>query len=84
MACTVIRSADGSVIAIACGSPWGIGVYFHCHRRRCFCGGQPVYGFPPSQMNPEDFTPDRESCTPEEIAAWEEARAAYRDAKATP
>jgi hypothetical protein len=31
-----------------------------------------VYGFPCVE-NPHDFSPDRESCTPEEIAFWEDA-----------
>jgi hypothetical protein len=32
-----------------------------------------VYGFPCVE-NPHDFTPDEESCTPEEIAFWEDAK----------
>lgn len=32
-----------------------------------------VYGFPCVE-NPHDFTPDYESCTPEEIAFWEDAK----------
>ena len=32
-----------------------------------------VYGFPCVE-NPHDFTPDSESCTPEEIAFWEDAK----------
>lgn len=32
-----------------------------------------VYGFPCVE-NPYDFDPDRESCTPEEIAYWEDAK----------
>jgi hypothetical protein len=32
-----------------------------------------VYGFPCVE-NPHDFSPDRESCTPEEIAFWEDAK----------
>ena len=32
-----------------------------------------VYGFPCVE-NPHDFTPDRESCTNDEIAFWEEAK----------
>jgi hypothetical protein len=31
------------------------------------------YGFPCVE-NPHDFTPDEESCTPEEIAFWEDAK----------
>ena len=34
---------------------------------------EPVYGFPCVE-NPHDFEPDRESCTPEEIAFWEDAK----------
>jgi hypothetical protein len=55
MTCKIVRSDDGKIIAIACGSPWGIGVYYHCHDAECFCEGESVYGFPPSEMNPEDF-----------------------------
>ena len=32
-----------------------------------------VYGFPCVE-NPNDFSPDEESCTPEEIAFWEDAK----------
>jgi hypothetical protein len=32
-----------------------------------------VYGFPCVE-NPHDFSPDGESCTPEEIAFWEDAK----------
>ena len=32
-----------------------------------------VYGFPCVE-NPHDFSPDEESCTPEEIAFWEDAK----------
>ena len=32
-----------------------------------------VYGFPCVE-NPHDFSPDRESCTPAEIAFWEDAK----------
>jgi hypothetical protein len=32
-----------------------------------------VYGFPCVE-NPHDFTPDEQSCTPEEIAFWEDAK----------
>ena len=34
---------------------------------------EPVYGFPCVE-NPHDFEPDRESCTDEEIAFWEDAK----------
>ena len=32
-----------------------------------------VYGFPCVE-NPNDFSPDEKSCTPEEIAFWEDAK----------
>lgn len=32
-----------------------------------------IYGFPCVE-NPHDFSPDRECCTPEEIAFWEDAK----------
>lgn len=51
MACEAVYGDDGKLIAIA---------YYHCHDEECFCGGDAVYGFPPRQMNPEDFMPDEE------------------------
>lgn len=35
------------------------------------------YGSPIGIANPHDFTPDRQCCSPEEIAAWEAACEAY-------
>jgi hypothetical protein len=60
---------------MCCGSAWGIGVYYYDDEET----GQkePMYGFPPRGMNPHDFDPDRESCTPAEIAAWEQAIVAW-------
>lgn len=81
MTCRIIRNDDGTVIAIACGSPWGIGSYYHCHDAACWCEGESVYGFPPSEMNPEDFTPDPESCTTAEITAHLDALRAWREAR---
>ena len=78
MACNFLHNAEGKVIAIFCGSPWGIGVYYHCHDPECFCDGESVYGFPPKVMNPEDFTLDEESCTENEIAAWKADLTAWR------
>lgn len=80
MACDYVYDDDGKLIAIRCGSSWGIGGYYHCHDESCECGGYGVYGFPPREMNPENFTPDEESCTEKEIASWEEALAAWRRA----
>ena len=34
---------------------------------------EPIYGFPCVE-NPHDFEPDRDSCTPEEIAFWENSK----------
>ena len=78
MASDLIYDDTGKLIAIACGSPWGIGTYYHCHDEECFCEGRVVYGIPPRPMNPEDFRPDEESCTTAEIAAWREALATWR------
>ena len=74
MACDFIRNNDGTVIAIICSSPWGIGTYTHTWDDGTV---EPIYGFPPRQMNPHDFTPDPECCTPDEIAAWEDACRAF-------
>jgi hypothetical protein len=30
---------------------------------------EPIYGFP-CVIDPHDFTPDLEACTPEEVVAW--------------
>lgn len=35
---------------------------------------QPVYGFP-CVINPHDFDPDRDCCSPAEIEAWQRAKA---------
>lgn len=72
MACEIVRDDEGKVVAIACGSPWGIGTYklpeeYHAEF------GTHMYGFPPRVMNPHDFRPDAECCTEKEIAAWKEA-----------
>jgi hypothetical protein len=37
-------------------------------------GPENIYGYPPTDMNPHDFNPDHECCTPAEIAAWNAAR----------
>lgn len=37
---------------------------------------QAIYGFP-CVSDPNDFDPDRESSSPEEVAAWERAKATY-------
>lgn len=34
---------------------------------------EPIYGFPCVE-NPHDFTPHEESCTPQEIAFWQDAK----------
>lgn len=78
MACQFVYDGDGKVVAIFCASPWGIGGYYHCHDRACECEGREVYGFPPAEINPEYFTPDQESCTPQELAAHVEALAMWR------
>lgn len=82
MACEIYRSESGEVVAIVCGSPWGIGVYTHCHDSECGCGGEAIYGFPPKRMNPHDFSPDPECCSDHEIEAWKEAVRVFDDAVA--
>ena len=66
MACTVVRDDAGKVIAIMCGSPWGIGLYE-------YDDGETMYGFPPENLNPTKYCPDYECCTDKEIDAWREA-----------
>lgn len=55
---------------IVCTSSWGLGT---------FDTGDPEfgiqYGFPTADIDPHDYDPDRESCMPKEIAAWEQAKA---------
>ena len=80
MACKVIRSEDGTVVGIVCGSPWGIGTYKYGEDEDG--NDERIYGFPPSEMNPHDFDPDRECCTAAEIKAWEDACAEFDAAKA--
>ena len=74
MACKILYDPEtGRAVGIACGSPWGIGVYVYDEET-----GESLYGFPPDGMNPELFTPDPECCSPQEIAAWEEALELWR------
>jgi hypothetical protein len=72
MACKIIYE-NGKPIGIACGSPWGIGVYIYDEET-----GESLYGFPPDGLNPELFHPDAECCSPQEIAAHQEALAVWR------
>lgn len=53
-----------------CGSSWGLGAYTLRE------DGQEInlYGYPPKGMNPNDYCPDWECCTKEEIEAWEHAK----------
>lgn len=57
-----------------CGSSWGIGVYKTMYGKDVM----ELYGFPPKDMNPNDFSPDWECCTKEELEAWEEAKKNWR------
>ncbi len=66
MSCTY----TGSGIFI-CGSAWGLGIYKTNDPESEFSD---LYGFPPTNMNPFDYIPDREACTEKEIAAWEQAK----------
>lgn len=57
---------------IACGTcGWGIGTYTYKNEDGKDDTG---YGFPWSGMNPNDFYPDSECCSDEEIASWEKAK----------
>jgi hypothetical protein len=60
---------NGVKVKDICSSPWGIGVYTLEYED----GPESIYGYPPVSMNPHDFEPDTECCTPEEIAEWEAA-----------
>jgi hypothetical protein len=72
MTCKIVRDDDGQVQMIACGSSWGLGVYSWEGE---FEGeGGSVYGFLPTDVDPHEVSPDFESNTKEEIAAWEEAK----------
>lgn len=58
---------------ILCGHSWGIGTYKYKNEE-----GQDDYGYGLYRPeNPNDFTPDMECCSPEEIKAWETDLAAW-------
>lgn len=61
---------NGVKVKDICSSPWGIGTYTLEYED----GPESTYGYPPTSMNPYDFLPDRECCTPGELAAWQEAK----------
>lgn len=76
----VLESIEKGVVpegVIVCGSSWGMGV-------TTFPPGDEYYEFDPSGSiygfgmggDPHDFEPDYESNSPEEIKAWEDAKAA--------
>ncbi len=71
MACTIFTNEEKETIGVACGSPWGIGVYDTGDEEFGL-----IYGFPPKNLDPHDFSPDYESCSEEEIASWELAKQA--------
>ncbi len=60
----------------ACGTlGWGFGTYNHKDET----GKEDVgYGFPRRGMNPNDFHPDRECCTAEEIEKWERDKREFK------
>jgi hypothetical protein len=66
MAFKKILDDNGELRMMMCGSSWGIGMWDDPHYGL-------VYGFPPAGGDPRRFTPDEESCLPEEIAAWKAA-----------
>jgi hypothetical protein len=64
---------NGVKVKDICSSPWGIGTYTVDWGD----GPEPMYGFPSPIMNPHDFAPDHQCCTPEELAAWRAALTAW-------
>lgn len=82
MTCEFKYDEAGKLVMIACGSPWGMGVTtLHGEDAEEFGGS--IYGFGHGG-NPYDFEPDEECCTKAEIAAWEEAKAAWDRATTAP
>jgi len=81
--CSFLRDDKGTLLAIVCTAPWGIGSYTYRWTEDGVEHEEPGYGFyqPP---NPHDFYPDGESCTPEEIAAHREACEAWDAAEGKP
>lgn len=73
MACETHTDENGQVVAIVCGSSWGVGVYDTGTEEFGV-----LYGFPPRNLDPHDFTPDFESCSPAEVKAWREAKQACK------
>lgn len=69
--------AVSELFVIACGHRWGIGTYRY--PRDEDWGQEFGYGFPWNGMDPEDFTPDEEGCTSQEIALWEADRLAWAE-----
>lgn len=54
----------------SCGSSWGIGAYTLIEDGKELL----MYGYPPKDMNPNDYSPDLECCTLKELWAWQEAK----------
>jgi hypothetical protein len=64
---------NGVKVKDICSSPWGIGVYTVKFEE----GPESIYGYPPTDMDPNDFAPDYQCCAPAEIAAWKAALEAW-------
>jgi hypothetical protein len=62
-----------TVVAHVCGTGWGIGSYSTGGDGNC-----DGYGIPWHGMNPNNFFPDYECCTEEEIAAHKKAKEEWK------
>ena len=78
MPCETITDNEGRVTAIHCSAPWGLGgkTYRWIEDGKEYT--EEGYGMGGPPMDPHDFYPDgpEDGTTPEEMAAWEAAKAA--------
>jgi hypothetical protein len=72
MTCHFEHDEAGNLKRIACGHPWGIGT-ITLHGEAAEDYGDCMYGYPKADTKPEDFRPDLECCTPEEVLRWRAA-----------
>lgn len=75
MPCETLTDEKGEMVGIVCSAPWGMGVTTYRWEEDGEEFEDSIYGFG-GRGDPHDFDPDTESNTPEEIAAWEAAKAA--------
>jgi hypothetical protein len=72
MPCEELKNDKGETVAFVCTAPWGMGTTFYPDMAGTEF--EEIYGFGGSG-DPHDFSPSFEENSPEEIAAWEQAKA---------